>query len=132
MCTIRTEEQDLGSEPIRGHDWSGPGAIALGFAEILSPGEVVGLDTSAYHVEAARHAAQERGIRNARFDVGDIYHLPFPNGTFDAAFSSAVLQYLHDPIAALQEMRRVLKPGGIVGVRNATPRTRQPGIGGVC
>ena len=38
------------------------------------------------------------------------------NGSFDAAFACAVLQHLADPLAAVKEIRRVLKPGGVIGI----------------
>jgi ubiquinone/menaquinone biosynthesis C-methylase UbiE len=59
-----------------------------------------------------------RGVMNVRFEVADVYRLPFPDGSFDAAFAHAVLMHLRDPVQALAEVRRVLGPGGIAGVRD--------------
>ena len=56
---------------------------------------------------------------NARFEVADVYRLPFPDGSFDAAFAHAVLMHLREPVRALAEVRRVLRPGGIAGVRDS-------------
>jgi SAM-dependent methyltransferase len=50
--------------------------------------------------------------------VGDAYELPFPDGSFDAAFAHAVFMHLGDPVRALREIRRVLRPGGVVGLRD--------------
>ncbi len=97
----------------------GPGSITIGLAEAIAPGEATGLDVSADSIEAARSAAADRGVTNVRFDVGDAYALPFKDGTFDAAFCHAVLQHLADPLAALRELRRVLRPGGVIGVADA-------------
>lgn len=44
--------------------------------------------------------------------IGDTLHLPFPGEVFDAVFSQAVLEHVTDPQAAVDEMIRVLKPGG--------------------
>ena len=97
---------------------SGPGSITVGLAEAVAPGEVVGIDMQQSQVERARALAGERGVANVRFEVGDAYGLPFPDRTFDAVFAHTVLEYLSEPVRALAEMRRVLRPGGIVGVRD--------------
>jgi SAM-dependent methyltransferase len=55
-------------------------------------------------------------VANVRFEVADPYQLPFPDHSFDAAFAHAVLTHLREPVRALVEMRRTLRPGGIVGV----------------
>jgi ubiquinone/menaquinone biosynthesis C-methylase UbiE len=103
----------------------GPGSITIGLAEAIAPrdgeqaGDTVGIDFSADAIDAARALAAERGVTNVRFDISDVYALPFEDASFDAAFCHAVLQHLADPVAALQEMRRVLKPGGVIGVADA-------------
>jgi ubiquinone/menaquinone biosynthesis C-methylase UbiE len=95
----------------------GPGSITVGLAEIIAPGEVVGIDIAESQVELARVRAEEHKVPNVRFEVANIYKLPFPDNYFDAAFAHTVLQHLRDPIATLKEVRRVLKQGGIVGIR---------------
>ena len=55
---------------------------------------------------------------DAHFEVTDIYQLPFPDGTFDAVFANGVLMHLREPGRALAEMHRVLRPGGIAGLRD--------------
>jgi len=97
----------------------GPGSITIGLAAAVAPGEAVGLDASNEAIASARRRAAEEGCANARFDVADAYALPFEDATFDAAFMHAVLQHLRDPLAVLREVRRVLKPGGIIGVADA-------------
>jgi SAM-dependent methyltransferase len=62
--------------------------------------------------------AAECGAGNARFAVVNTYKLPFPEDSFDAVFAHAVLMHLREPVRALAEMRRVLRPAGIVGVRD--------------
>jgi SAM-dependent methyltransferase len=57
-------------------------------------------------------------VGNARFEVADVYQLPFPDASFDAAFAHIVLMHIREPLRALKEMRRVLRPGGIVGIRD--------------
>ena len=96
----------------------GPGTITLGLAAAVAPGEVVGLELSPAMVEQARALAAERGVANVRFEVGDVQALPFPDASFDAAFESAVLEHVPDPARAVAELRRVLRPGGVVGLRD--------------
>ena len=96
----------------------GPGSITRGLAEIVAPGEVVGLDASADVLAVAREEAAARGIANVRFERGDAYALPFADNSFDIAFAHQVLQHLSEPAAALREMLRVLKPNGLIGVRD--------------
>jgi ubiquinone/menaquinone biosynthesis C-methylase UbiE len=103
----------------------GPGSITLGLAEAVSgrdgvrAGEAIGIDASANAIEAACALSSERGVTGVRFEVADLYALPFETASFDAAFCHAVLQHLADPVAALREIRRVLRPGGVIGVADA-------------
>jgi len=96
----------------------GPGSITVGLAAAVAPGEVVGVDVDAGSINRARQLATEQCIANVRFEVANLYELPFPDRSFDVVFSHAVLLHIQDPIGALREMRRVLKTGGLVGIRN--------------
>jgi len=96
----------------------GPGSITLGLAAAVAPGKVVGIDVQPSQVEQARALADQRGVTNVRFEATNVYELPFPDGSFDAAFANAVLMQLREPVRALAELRRVLRPGGIAGVRD--------------
>jgi ubiquinone/menaquinone biosynthesis C-methylase UbiE len=100
----------------------GAGAITLEIAALAAPGEVIGVDREPKQVQAGTAAARERGLSNAVFRTGDVYALPFADDSFDIVFSDAVLEHLKDPVRALREFRRVLKNGGIVGIRNADGR----------
>jgi ubiquinone/menaquinone biosynthesis C-methylase UbiE len=94
----------------------GPGTITIGLARKVSPGPVIGIDIEESQFAKAREQAEQEGL-NIEFQTANISHLPFGDGYFDAVFSHAVLQHLTDPDAALTELRRVLKPGGLIGVR---------------
>ncbi|WP_218713853.1 methyltransferase domain-containing protein [Arthrobacter sp. BF1] len=98
---------------------SGPGTITADFARLVAPGAVVGLDRSPEVVAAATALAREQHLSNLNFDTGDVYALEFSDDSFDVVHAHQVLQHLTDPVAALVEMRRVAKPGGIVAVRDA-------------
>jgi ubiquinone/menaquinone biosynthesis C-methylase UbiE len=95
----------------------GPGSITRGLAEHLSAGKVVGLDLSRDTLEGARRDAAARGLQNLRYEEGSVYELPFPVGSFDVAYAHQVLQHLRERGLALHEMLRVVKPGGVVAVR---------------
>ena len=95
----------------------GPGTVTLGLAEVVAPGEAVGTEIEDTQVAFARQNAANRNVANARFEVGDIYDLPFQTATFDAVFISAILGNLREPLRGLREAFRVLKPGGVIGLK---------------
>jgi len=97
----------------------GPGTITADLAAIVPEGQVIGLEHAPEVLKQARSIADERGLTNVRFEVGDVHALEYPDDTFDVVHAHQVLQHLGDPIQALREMRRVTKPGGIVAVRDS-------------
>ncbi len=94
----------------------GMGALTTSLAQHVAPGEVIGIDRESSQIEAACVWAAEKGIANVRFDLGNIFEIPFPDAAFEAVFAYTVLEHVRDPLAALCEMRRVLKPGGVIGI----------------
>jgi ubiquinone/menaquinone biosynthesis C-methylase UbiE len=94
----------------------GMGALTTSLAEWLAPGEVVGFDREQSQVEAARDWAARKGTTNVRFELGNIYEIAYPDASFDAVFAYTVLEHLREPKRAMREMRRVLKPGGVIGL----------------
>jgi ubiquinone/menaquinone biosynthesis C-methylase UbiE len=94
----------------------GPGTITADLARRIPGGEVVGIDLPPDVIGAAQ---REFGAANLRFEVGDVYALHFDAGSFDLVYAHQVLQHLGDPVAALREMLRVLRPGGLVAVRDS-------------
>jgi SAM-dependent methyltransferase len=97
----------------------GPGTITVDLARRLAPGPVVGLDAVAEPLEVARQAAADGGVETVEFVVGDAYALPDDDGTYDVVHAHQLLQHLGDPVAALREMGRVCKPGGLVAARDS-------------
>jgi len=92
---------------------SGPGNQVFELSSVVGPsGRVQGLDPA----ESAIAIASRRcsGLSNVHFELGDAAQLPFEDETFDAVMSSQVFEYLEDVGGALQEMYRVLRPGGRV------------------
>jgi SAM-dependent methyltransferase len=95
----------------------GPGSVSLDLAGLVS--EVVGVDGANTAIERANAEALRREVDNAEFRIADAYELPFDDDSFDVVHAHQVLQHLADPVRALVEARRVLKPGGIVAARDA-------------
>lgn len=95
----------------------GPGTITAGLAQVVYPGRAVGIDLATSQVELARTNAAQQNINNVDFSTGNIYALPFQDGSFDAIFGHSILEHVGDPMRALLEMRRVLKPTGMAGFR---------------
>ncbi|PJJ63470.1 methyltransferase domain-containing protein [Compostimonas suwonensis] len=97
---------------------SGPGTLSVSLASYVSPGRVVGVDSSDDIVEQARAFAESAGVDNVTFQTGNAYALDIEDDTFDVVHAHQVLQHVADPVAVLKEMRRVVKPGGIVAARD--------------
>src|SRR3954468_1901033 len=95
----------------------GPGTITVDLAAHVAPGRVVGIDVSADPLAEARTAAEAAGVA-VEFAVGDVYALEAADGSFDVVHAHQVLQHLTDPVAALREMARVSRPGGVIAVRD--------------
>lgn len=73
-----------------------------------------GVDVSKERVEVAKWLAEQTGIENVQFSIGSITELEFQNNTFDAIFCYGVLISAIPIKAALEEFKRVLKPGGVI------------------
>ncbi|MDH3706714.1 MAG: methyltransferase domain-containing protein [Acidimicrobiia bacterium] len=97
----------------------GPGTITLDLARLVAPGEVIGVDVAADVVAQAAAAGVETGLDNVSFAVGDGYAIDADEASFDVVHAHQVLQHVSDPVAALVEMRRVLRPGGTLAVRDS-------------
>ncbi|MEX2238882.1 MAG: methyltransferase domain-containing protein [Dehalococcoidia bacterium] len=96
----------------------GPGSITVGLAEAVAPGIVSGIDIVPDVIEQARALTAERGVENVEIAVDNVYELSFADGEFDVAYGHQVLQHLARPIDALAELKRVLKSGGLLAVRD--------------
>jgi ubiquinone/menaquinone biosynthesis C-methylase UbiE len=91
----------------------GSGECALELARAFPDSETVGLDLSPELVAMARDRAVESGpLPNLRFEVGDAAATPFPDGQFAVVICTDVLQIVPDAVALVNELERVLAPGG--------------------
>lgn len=98
----------------------GPGSITIDFARrVGAGGRAVGIDTSYEVLMKASELAAMSGVQNVIFEPATVMDLPFATGSFDIVHAHQVLQHLSDPVGALREMARVLRPGGVLAVRDA-------------
>ena len=93
---------------------TGTGFVAAGIAPKV--GRVLAVDNSPAMLEVARKNLAELGIANVQLLVGDIVALPLKSASVDAAFANMVLHHAEDPGVMLQDMVRVVKPGGTVAI----------------
>lgn len=97
----------------------GPGTVTVDLARRVAPGRVLGVDASADVIARASELAVDGMPPNVSFAVGDLYALDLADRSFDVAHAHQVLQHLDRPVDALVELRRVLRPGGLLAVRDA-------------
>jgi ubiquinone/menaquinone biosynthesis C-methylase UbiE len=88
----------------------GPGYLCIELAT-LGPFRISGVDLSLDMVKIARQKAEQAGV-SVDFQQGNSSNLPFPAGSFDFLVCRAAFKNFAQPVRALQEMHRVLKPGG--------------------
>lgn len=105
---------------------SGPAHIALEAAERLPGARVVALDAARWMHRVARRRLSSSPAGARIFPlVADAKRMPFRDGCFDAVFSNTILHHIADPRPVLREIRRVVRPGGIVLLRDLRrPRDR--------
>ncbi len=97
----------------------GPATITADLAALVAPGRVVAVDNAPDALAAAATTLAARAVTGVELRAADVYALPFDAGSFDVVHAHQVLQHLRDPVAALVEMRRVCRPGGIVAARDS-------------
>ena len=102
---------------------SGPGTITVDFAQrylTKNDGSIIGIEPTQELIDQADAYKKEVApeLKNAKFQLGSVYKIPFDNDTFDLVHAHQVVVHLQDPILALQEMKRVTKPGGFVCVKD--------------
>ncbi len=91
----------------------GPGHLGLDWLSKTEETSLVGLEISANMIAMAERNAQEAGLsERAEYVHGDACKMPFEDGIFDAVFTNGSLHEWAEPLAILNEIARVLKPGG--------------------
>jgi ubiquinone/menaquinone biosynthesis C-methylase UbiE len=93
---------------------SGVGDVAMLAARLVGrSGEVVGVERDTRSIARARTRVAEAGLHNAIFTQSDVRQLP-ADKPFDAVVGRFILQFLPDPVVALQSMSQLVRPGGLV------------------
>lgn len=103
----------------------GPGILCEVFASLGA--DVTGIDLTGEMVERAK--ARCHGMENAVFFEGDAENLPFADGVFDSAATRLTIHHYSRPEEVLSEIRRVLKPGGLLLVADITSAADEKAAG---
>jgi ubiquinone/menaquinone biosynthesis C-methylase UbiE len=109
----------------------GPGNFSRDFARAVGPeGLVVGIDASRPMLGRAVHETRASRLDNTVFVHGDAAALPFRDASFDAVCCFAALNLMAEPWKALDEMTRVLTPGGRIAIFTSC-RIRSRALAGI-
>jgi SAM-dependent methyltransferase len=100
----------------------GPGTITRGFCAYVPQGRVIGIDAGeeviAQAVSSISTSTSTTPPNNVSFQVGDITtRLPFADGSIDVVYTSQTLYHIPTPVPVMKEALRVLKPGGMLAMR---------------
>lgn len=105
----------------------GPGNFSRAFAHAVgASGLVVGLDASRTMLDRGANDLRRSGVDNLALIRGDATALPFLDASFDAVCCFAALHLFADPLAGLDEMARVLTPGGRIALMTSVQRQLAP------
>lgn len=91
---------------------SGTGSLAFAAAELMPSGRILGIDPSGEYIGYAN--SRNAFANRVAFRVGDAQRLELPEGSFGAALSLLVFNFIPDPAKALSEARRVTIRGGVI------------------
>ena len=95
----------------------GPGTFTVEAARRLGPeGRLVAVDIQPEMIAQVEKRVREAGLANVETQVSDAYHLPLDDESVDRAFLVTVLPEIPDRQRALAELRRVLKPDGVLSI----------------
>lgn len=92
----------------------GTGTISCAIAHNFPNAHIQGVDRSDRLLNKARQLQKEQQLNNLEFIQGNAYSLNLPNTSIDFVYGRLLFQHLAEPIKALKEITRVLKPGGKV------------------
>lgn len=105
----------------------GSGASAIPAAEAVGPsGFVLGVDLAENLLNLARAKASQRGLNNLNFRQGDLLDLGLPESRFDAAVCVFGIFFVPDMQLAVNELSRLVRPGGQLAITTWGPRFFEP------
>ncbi|EMT38806.1 Ubiquinone/menaquinone biosynthesis C-methylase UbiE [Thermoanaerobacter thermohydrosulfuricus] len=93
---------------------TGTGFIALELAKVSH--SVIAIDVSTEMLKMAQKRAEEEGLKNLLFIKGEMQKIPLMDGSVDLVFTNMALHHVDDPLKGIQEMYRILKPGGSITI----------------
>jgi len=97
----------------------GPGLVVCAFARVVR--HATGIDLTPAMLAQARTLQQEQGLENISWQQGDVLPLPYAEGQFSIVSARFAFHHFPDPLAVLQEMRRVCRPSGRLVVADSAP-----------
>jgi ubiquinone/menaquinone biosynthesis C-methylase UbiE len=110
----------------------GPGTITRGFCQYVPNGKVVGIDISEDVILQARSLSSKTEHANLDFVVGDLVpRMPFEDASFDVIYTHQCLLHIPNAVHVVREAHRVLKPGGMLAMREADTLFWHPSNPGV-
>ena len=107
----------------------GSGASALPAAHVVGPtGSVIAVDLADNLLDLGRRKASAAGLRNVQFRRGDMLDLSLPEAPFDAVVCVFGIFFVPDMAAAVRELWRVVRPGGVLAITTWGPRWFEPAV----
>lgn len=95
----------------------GPGSITISLAKYVPSGHIIGIDLSEAVLEKAQQATKDAGVTNVSFQRAGVYELPFQDESFDVIHTHQAVAHFKEHVRAIKELLRVLRPGGILCMR---------------
>ena len=108
----------------------GPGVVTAALAP--NAAAVVAFDATDEMLAKAKARCAKAGLDNVEFKSGDAEHLPFADAQFDGAVTRAAVHHFAEPQNAINEMFRVLRPGGIAVIADVTSSENAEGTTAQC
>jgi SAM-dependent methyltransferase len=98
---------------------TGTARIPIALCRLTDRVRITAVDLSAHMLQRAQRNVIEAGLgRSIRLEQVDAKGLPYPDGSFDAVISNSIVHHIPEPIRVIREMLRVLRPGGLLFVRD--------------